>query len=204
MMKKLWICCAAAAWLIFMSQTQLSAQIIQPTDPTKHWKIIETTHFEIIYAEEDRKLAEKFAAEAERADALLQPYLKTPMPNKVPLVIADITDTTNGAAMALPRSQIEVYPVLPIVSDPTSEYYDWHRELAQHEFTHILNFEPTSGFMSVLRFLFGTIVKPGGYLPRWYTEGLAVEMESRLTPLGRGRSLYYSALVQKKLTKLGP
>jgi hypothetical protein len=196
MMKKLWICCAAAAWLIFMSQTQLSAQIIQPTDPTKHWKIIETTHFEIIYAEEDRKLAEKFAAEAERADALLQPYLKTPMPNKVPLVIADITDTTNGAAMALPRSQIEVYPVLPIVSDPTSEYYDWHRELAQHEFTHILNFEPTSGFMSVLRFLFGTIVKPGGYLPRWYTEGLAVEMESRLTPLGRGRSLYYSALVR--------
>lgn len=177
----------------------LGAQVVLPVDPLRHWKVLETEHFQIIYDEGNHSLAQNFANEAERAETLLQPLLQTPMPTKVPVAIADVTDSSNGDATAIPRSQIEVFPVLPSVSDPTSEYYNWDRELITHEYTHILTFEPTSGFPAIVRFLLGSFYKPNSYLPHWYLEGLAVEMESRLTPVGRGRSFYYSALVRSEV-----
>src|SRR5690606_8454889 len=51
----------------------------------------------------------------------------------------------------------------------------------------------------VLRTMFGGIIRPAGLLPRWYTEGLAVEMESRYTLGGRGRGLVYPGLVRAEV-----
>ncbi|MCC6277507.1 MAG: hypothetical protein IT289_06305 [Oligoflexia bacterium] len=170
-----------------------------PINPRKEWRVIETQNFRIIFDAKQKKLGEEFALEAERAEALLQPLLHTPMPSKVPIVVADITDSPNGYATGVPRPTIVIYPVLPSGTDPVSEYESWVREVVVHEYTHILNFEPTHGAMSVLRFLFGSLWKPNMYLPRWYSEGLAVEMESELTSLGRGKSHYYAGLVRAEV-----
>jgi hypothetical protein len=195
-MKKSTLPAAAVLFCLLSFKTlSLNAQSLQ-VDPHRSWRILETSHFEIIYDETQKALAQNFANEAERAQSLLEPLLKPGKMKKVPVAIADVTDSANGAASPMPRSQIELYPVLPSVTDPIGEYYDWPRELITHEYTHILNFEPTSGVFDVLRSIFGSIVKPAGLLPHWYLEGLAVEMESRLTPVGRGRSHYYSALLR--------
>lgn len=174
-------------------------------NPHKTWRVLETENFEIIYNEDDRLVAEKFAAEAEHAHQTLQPIFQVPQKRKTHLVVADITDQANGSAAAIPEKKIEVYPVFPSSTDPISEYEDWPRELLMHEYTHILNLEPTSGVMGVFRFIFGSIFKPNSFLPRWYTEGLAVEMESRFTKLGRGKSYLYSAFLRAEIEggKLG-
>ena len=117
-----------AATCLFAS-LNAKAQTSLPIDPRRHWKILETAHFEIIYDENQKLLAEDFADEAERAHTLLQPILKIQVSQRVPLVVADITDSSNGSATGIPRSQIEIYPVLPDVTDATSEYASWVREV---------------------------------------------------------------------------
>src|SRR4051812_2115331 len=104
---------AAILFLSVISSSLSVGQTVLPTDPTKTWRILETKHFEIIYDEPDRRLADVFANEAERAFETLTPILKIQPRKKVPLVIADVTDSSNGAATPFPRSTIEIYPVLP-------------------------------------------------------------------------------------------
>lgn len=188
-MKNLLIICAAL----------ITSQAWGQTDPWANWKTIETTHFKIIHKTGDEKVAQTFADEAEWSVQVLQPVLKSPIPVKVPVVVADVTDSSNGAATFLPRSQIFVYPILPTTTSSLTEYDNWVKELMLHEYTHVVNFEPTSGVMGVLRTIMGGIVRPAGLLPRWYMEGLAVEVESRYTKGGRGRSNYYQALIRSDI-----
>jgi len=171
----------------------------EAVDPTRDWKVIETEHFEIIYDAREERLADHVADEAELAYDVITKFLHTEKPTKTPLVVEDTTDITNGYAVPLPYAQVHIYPALPTAVDSISEYESWVRELIRHEFTHIMNFEPTEGVMDVLRKIFGGIIRPAAMLPRWYTEGLAVEAESRFTNLGRGRSSIYGALVRADL-----
>lgn len=185
--------------LAWISVLFLCSSTYAYVDPGINWKIIETPHFEIIYDANHQSLAYVYAAAAERAHTLLAPLFNNDTPKKTVLVLDDSTDSANGFATPIPRSMIGVYPVLPSAMDFLSYYGDWSQEMITHEYTHILNFEPANGIWAPFRFIFGSIIRPNGLLPRWYLEGLAVRNETQYTAYGRLRSPLYRALIRSQV-----
>ena len=157
-----------------------------------HWRwryrTLRTPHFEIIFNEEQRPLAKRYALAAERAHELVFPIFNEG-PARTILVLQDDTDDANGEANFLPYPHIRVYPVLPIADGGLGDYGDAALELMVHEYTHILNMNPAHGFYRPLKYVFGTITRPNAVLPKWYLEGLAVDLESALTTHGRLRAV---------------
>lgn len=164
-------------------------------DPDIVWESIETEHFHIIYDSRHKELGALYATYAEQAFVATAPAFGE-WPRKTTLVIDDSGDMANGLATGLPYSQIISYPVLPSTLDSIGDYGNWGLELITHEYVHILTFEPASGFVRPLRWIFGTIVRPNGLLPRWYLEGLAVELETRYSSFGRLRSANYLSIMR--------
>ena len=107
------------------------------------------------------------------------------MTEKTIVVIVDNTDLTNGYANFLPYPHMVLFPVLPGDLSTINYFDNWARDLMIHEYTHILSFQPSNGFYTPLRWIFGTIVRPNAILPRWFLEGVAVQVESRYTAKGR-------------------
>ncbi|MCB9026025.1 MAG: hypothetical protein H6625_06890, partial [Bdellovibrionaceae bacterium] len=156
-------------------------------DPAIQWKTIETSHFEVIYPAHLEMNGQLYANSAEKAYNKLLPIFKE-APNKTLLFLDDSTDLVNGFASFFPYPLIVLYLNLPNPHSDISSYEDWVEMLLIHEYSHILNMHPVHGFYTPLKYIFGNIVKPNALLPRWYLEGLAVELESRLTKKGRLKS----------------
>ncbi|MEK7357377.1 MAG: hypothetical protein AAB250_13075, partial [Bdellovibrionota bacterium] len=164
-------------------------------DPAIEWKQIETEHFLIIFDSRQQSLGEMYARQAEQAFAAVSPSFGV-WPKRTVIVVDDTTDVSNGFATAFPTPTITAFPVLPTSLDVVSEYGDWGLELLTHEYTHILTFEPSTGIFRPLRWIFGGIMRPNIFLPRWYTEGLAVELETRFSRHGRLRSNGFLAIAR--------
>lgn len=164
--------------------------------PEIEWNRLQSEHFELIFNAKQRELAEAYLLHAERAHALLIPIFKEAPAQKTVVILRDDTDLANGMAMGIPQPTITAYPVLPGIQDSIADYTIWSRDLLLHEYTHILNFEPANGVMTPLRWIFGSIVRPNGLLPRWYLEGLAVYLETAFSQHGRLRSSQYRGMVR--------
>ncbi|MGZ3770120.1 MAG: TolB family protein [Bdellovibrio sp.] len=182
---------------------QLSVFLLHPllslaqleVSPDIKWKTLATPHFEIIYNAKQQDLGFLYAEKLEKAYYSLQSYFHS-FPEKTIVVINDKTDITNGYATRIPYPHIMAYPVLPGPEESLADTGDWAFELLSHEYTHVLNFEPAQGVMKPLRGIFGSIVAPNLLLPQWWKEGLAVEMETRLSNNGRLRSYYQDAVIR--------
>ncbi len=164
-------------------------------DPRVNWETLHTPHFDIHFDSRHYELAAKYALYAEQAYQTTTQIFSV-APTKTSIVIQDSSDLANGFAMGIPYAQITSYPVLPSALDIIGDYQDWGYELLAHEYTHILNFEPTEGWFKPLRYIFGSIIKPNMLLPNWYLEGLAVYTETRLSRGGRLRSPNYLAIAR--------
>lgn len=157
------------------------------SDPSTTFQTIETPHFSLVFDAKQRRIAQLYALKAEQAFADVSPVFGV-WPEKTTIYLDDSTDLANGSATPWPYPLIMAYPVLPLSNDVVGAYGDWALELITHEYTHILNFTPANGVMKPLRWIFGSIISPNVLLPRWYSEGLAVEMETRESRFGRLRS----------------
>ena len=157
--------------------------------------ILKTAHFDVIVNARQQDLGQWYALKLEKAYEFLNP-LFTDKPARTVVIINDKTDITNGYATKIPYPHIMVYPVLSGPSESLSESGDWALEFLTHEYTHVLTFEPATGFIKYLRAIFGTIISPNLLLPRWWKEGVAVHLESEVSRGGRLRSLYQEAMIR--------
>lgn len=162
-------------------------------DPNIRWSQIETPHFIVIFDSRHEALGKLYAEFAEQAYQITVPAFGL-APKKTILVIDDSTDLANGFASGVPYSAITTFPVLPSSLESISDYGNWGLELLTHEYVHILTFEPATGLATPLRWVLGNVIRPNMYLPRWYLEGLAVELETRYSKFGRLRSANYLAI----------
>lgn len=181
--------CSLAVTVATMAPHQASAR-----DPRIEWHQIETEHFRVLFDSRHYELGRRYAEHAERSWQILAPVLRS-FPDKTTVLIDDTQDVANGAATVFPYPTVFIYPAPPEAGGSIADSGPWSFELMAHEYTHIANMEPTHGFFRILRNLFGSIVRPNMMLPRWYLEGLAVELETRFSPSGgRLRSPNFTAI----------
>jgi hypothetical protein len=184
--------------LSFLAATVVVANILASetasANPHTDWKRIETPHFEVLFDSKHYLFAKEVAKYAESSWQALIPLLRA-WPDKTVILIDDDGDSANGMAMGFPFPQIHLFPAPPAPGDSIADTGSWTYELVLHEYTHVLNFEPAHGFFRFARTIFGSIIRPNLVLPRWYLEGLAVELETRFSPFGgRLRSANFTAI----------
>lgn len=167
----------------------------QEVPPSYEFKTIETAHFFVIYEARQENIGQFVANKLEAAYKALEPFFAQ-KPQKTTVIVNDRTDIANGFATRIPYPHIMIYPVLPTPTESLSDYGDWAFELLVHEYTHILTFEGARGFIRYLRPIFGSVVSPNALLPRWWKEGVAVQMETQLSNGGRLRSEYQDAMIR--------
>lgn len=161
----------------------LSSATSQASSPSTDWRRLETEHFEILFDAKHEELARLYARHAEASWMTLAPALRA-WPDKTVLLLDDSVDTANGAASGFPFPTIRLWPAAPNPGESIADIGHWSHDLMIHEYTHVLNFEPAHGLWHPLRNIFGNIIRPNIMLPRWYLEGLAVEMETRYSSHG--------------------
>lgn len=172
--------------------SQVSAQV----DPSTNWSTLTDTHAIWIYDSRHKELAYQYAKNFRRMFPQLQAMFKE-FPDKTTFVIMDQTDMPNGSATVFPYPLVTIFPVIPIPNSPIGETDDSLFEILAHEYTHILNLNPVHGVMKPLSWIFGSSIRPNSYLPRWYSEGLAVYTESYFMPRGgRLRSQNFEGMIR--------
>lgn len=177
----------------FFASSFSQAQLIGRYDET--WQTIKTEHFDVIISAQQHDLGLYYAHAAEKAYQNLSGVF-TNLTDRIVLIVNDTTDVTNGYATRIPYPHIMAYSVPANDHDTLSESGDWARELITHELTHILQFEPATGFYNYLRPIFGNIIAPNMLTPLWWKEGMAVEMETQFSPRGRLRSTFQDATIR--------
>ena len=164
--------------------------------PFWDWKTLESPHFRITFPAELGPQAHKTADYLEEAHRLLTKRLLWTPALKTQILVIDNADSANGLTSAVARFGIILYLTPPDNWFSTAYYDNWLRLLCIHEYTHMINMDPTRGFYAGLRFVFGDIFLPNSLWPTWMLEGLAVYEETALTRGGRGRSPYYEMILR--------
>lgn len=175
------------------AQSYLELADLNPATKYQHF---ETEHFEFTYQTGYFNFTKEAAKHFEHAHRIIAPILKWKPRSKIHVLVADNEDSANGFAMAALRVGIVLIATPPDQWLSTSYSENWIKLLAFHEYTHILNMDPTTEWMEWLRIIFGDAIRPNGLWPSWMLEGLAVYLETKTSILGRGRSPYYDAIVR--------
>jgi Tol biopolymer transport system component len=164
---------------------------IAQQDPRLRWQTLESEHFRVHYHQGLEPVAQKAVRVAEASFARIVPVLGWEPSQTIQLVLSDTTDVANGVASAQPYNTMHLFVTPPGDLSPLGDYDDWLTELVSHELTHVLHLDHVWGLPAVVNTIFGKVLTPAQYYPRWFLEGLAVVQESRRTSAGRLRSTMF-------------
>ena len=159
-----------------------------------NWVKIKSENFVVLTSKTHENYGLLVSKKAEEAFDSLQ-VLSDQHPRTTYIIVDHTKNFSNGSATLFPYPLIKIQPNTPSPYQSIGQYDDWLYELLVHEYTHILSFHNVGGFYRPLRWLFGSTISPGYFMPLWYLEGLAVNTESFLSKGGRLRSSRYQSFL---------
>lgn len=130
-------------------------------------------------------------------------YFQYAPSTKVHFYLDTRSNIANGSAAPIPYNLIHLYDFPPLDHGSLTISTDWFKILILHELVHIIHMDQTEGFFSFLRTIFGSIIKPGAIVPRWFSEGIAVWAESEFTDFGRLKSKLLEHQLYEKIKSAG-
>jgi hypothetical protein len=165
-------------------------------DPRLRYRTLETPHFWIHYPEELEEVAARLSLTAESAHEHVSAALRSEPQGRTHLVLAHRADQPETFTFVFPHRQIFLDISLPHLGMGMNDFADWHEWLLDHEYAHIVHLDATAGPARTLSAALGSWVRPNLTLPAWVKEGLAVHLESTLTPKGRGNGSLYRMMAR--------
>jgi len=192
-----------AVLLLWSASLCAQWQELHFVDPDLRWRTLETQHFLIHFAEQDRVQARTVAGIAERVyvrtTALLdwRPRLPTH------IVVMDSADFANGFASPVPFNFSGIF-LSPPDEGELLQNREWLELVLSHEFFHIVHLDKASGAPLHLRSVLGRLLPffPNVLQPTWVIEGLAVYNESEVPrSYGRLGNSYFDGMMRAEVAR---
>lgn len=165
-------------------------------DPALEYRTRGTPHFWIHHPRGLEDVAEEVARLAEEAHVRVTSALGTEPGGKTHVVLAWRSDQPDTFTFVHPHPQLFLDVALPHLGMGMNDFTDWYGWLVTHEYTHIVHLDARQGFARPLSALLGSWLRPNLTTPAWVKEGIAVYLESTLTPRGRGGSSLYRMMAR--------
>lgn len=178
--------------LILVLSLHLQAQQFGGFPPSIKWKQINTDTARILFPALIDSQAQQIADIIHKI-TIQRPNSLGNSVRKINIVLHNNTTLANGyVALAPFRSEYYLIPGSDIFEFGANP---WYKELAAHEFRHVLQFanfnKGLSRFASYILGEEGQALFNAIAIPDWFWEGDAVHAETQLTPQGRGRVPYF-------------
>ena len=172
-------------------------------DPALHWRTLQTEHFEIHFAEQDREPARLVAGIAERVYLRTTRLLDWQPRRRTQVVLFDSGDFSNGFASPVPYNFSGIF-LSPPDQGELLQNRDWLELVLSHELFHIVHLDKASGAPLNLRDVLGRLLFafPNALQPAWVIEGLAVQTESDAPRhFGRLENTYFEAQMRAEVAR---
>jgi hypothetical protein len=168
-------------------------------DPASvRWKMIQTTHFQIIYPGYYESRAQYLAGSLEQV-ARQGIKTLTSSPRKISLILHTQSVSSNAMVPWAPRR-------MEFFTPPPQDAYaqPWLDQLILHEYRHVQQIEKMNqGFTGALYYIFGeqaAAAMIGLFVPFWFLEGDAVSVETGWSHAGRGREPSFTMPLRAQIT----
>lgn len=165
---------------------------VMAAPPLRPYSTFSVACCDVVYQQGTEEVARRYAAAAQEAHDALAILLGNTPSDRVQILVTDDTDFSNGSATPLPYNTIRAYARPPGAFSELGDYDDWARALMLHEMVHIVHTDTIRGIPAAANWIFGKFWPPNLLMPRWFVEGLAVFVESRLTTGGRVHSSLFN------------
>jgi hypothetical protein len=171
----------ALIWTLFCPQVGLQAA----EDPERNWTIEKRGKIVLLYSPETEGLVGPTWNSLSRSFKLIEELLGWSLTQELTVVITDHADMSNGWASVVPYPDIHLLAFPPPLDSALAGPGSWWDRLILHELLHVMHLLRAGGVHDLLNRLLGPIDYPNTRLPDWFTEGLAVWVESQEALKGR-------------------